>query len=171
MDLNAAPCSHIKEPCLLAGSRRKIVRAHLGCAEEHRSLRSCLDFQPHIWCSIHTFSKMNVPMWMPWKAKNDFGVWKWIHAHGNRPWCCRYFYERALLGLQQVFRSSPGKAGADPSASPQIDASPPKPAPKGQPPAQAAETLDPGTIPKNPTGEGADKLHQYKKEASSQQAP
>lgn len=38
-------------------------------------------------------------------------------------------------------------------------------------PAEKADILNPGTIPKEPQGAEAVKLHEYKKEASSQQAP
>ena len=94
--------------------------------------------------------------------------------------CCRYFYERAWWGLQRALAGRPAAVSTataptlpdakPPVISPQAAGpiEPPKPGPS---PAKQAETLDPGVIPKEPQGEEADKLHQYKKEASSQQSP
>lgn len=55
---------------------------------------------------------------------------------------------------------------ASPKAVPTAELQKPSPSP-----AEKAENLNPGVIPKEPSGEEADKLHQYKKEASSQQSP
>lgn len=47
----------------------------------------------------------------------------------------------------------------------------PSPASEKSNSAKAGDLLNPGIIPEEPIGEEADKLHQLKKEASSQQAP
>lgn len=90
---------------------------------------------------------------------------------------CRFFYERAWWAVRRAVAGTP--AAATPPTLP--DNKPPPISPKAASPAglqkaspspaEKAETLNPGVIPKEPSGEEADKLHQYKKEASSQQTP
>ncbi len=98
---------------------------------------------------------------------------------------CRYFYERAWWALRRALAGTPAATSTAPTLP---LAKPPVVVPKVVPPAavqthpaavqkpasspaEQGETLNPGAIPPQPVGEEADKLHQYKKEASSQQSP
>lgn len=89
----------------------------------------------------------------------------------KRIMCLRYPHERAWWSLQRFFRASPATEEAQSSPSPVTTAPPPRPMEKVRPPAEKGEALNPGKIPTRPSGDEADKLHQYKKESSSQQAP
>ncbi len=78
----------------------------------------------------------------------------------------RYFYERAYWALRRSFAGPQKPAIADTVA---VSAETSSPSPSKEDP------LDPGKLPtKPPAAVGVDeasKVHQYKKESSSQQAP